>query len=187
MLSSTRPSESPFHLDPSLGALSATTHEHTLPDSPEMSIRSLVTSKEAGIIIGKGGSYISQIRQSTGVRVGISAVVDSSVERTLTMVGPIIKIAKVLWIIQAYSMIAQNFLDNYNPNTPPPVPTTTSIRLLVAHQLIGSVIGKAGSKIKDIQEKSGAKIVVSKGMLVDSTERVVEVLGLVDSMYFMLI
>jgi heterogeneous nuclear rnp K-like protein 2 len=47
---------------------------------------------------------------------------------------------------------------------------------------VGSVIGKAGSKIKEIQEESSAKIVVSKDMLPQSTERIIEVFGVVDSM-----
>ena len=46
---------------------------------------------------------------------------------------------------------------------------------------MGSIIGKGGSKIKEIQEASGAKIVVSKEMLPQSTERVIDVYGLVDS------
>lgn len=60
---------------------------------------------------------------------------------------------------------------------------TMTLRLLVAHQLVGSVIGKSGSKIREIQEESGAKIVVSKDMLPQSTERIVEVFGVVDSIH----
>jgi heterogeneous nuclear rnp K-like protein 2 len=35
---------------------------------------------------------------------------------------------------------------------------------------MGSVIGKGGSKIKEIQEASGAKLNASEGMLPGSTE-----------------
>lgn len=55
------------------------------------------------------------------------------------------------------------------------------IRLLVAHQLMGSIIGKGGAKIREIQETSAAKIVVSKEMLPQSTERVIEIFGSADS------
>jgi heterogeneous nuclear rnp K-like protein len=58
-----------------------------------------------------------------------------------------------------------------------------TIRLLIAHQLAGSVIGKSGSKIKSIQEGSGAKIVISKDLLPQSTERVIEVVGSKESIH----
>jgi len=45
---------------------------------------------------------------------------------------------------------------------------------------MGSVIGKAGARIREIQEDSGAKIVVSKEMLPQSTERVIDIYGLAD-------
>jgi heterogeneous nuclear rnp K-like protein 2 len=42
---------------------------------------------------------------------------------------------------------------------------------------MGTVIGRAGVKIKQIQDMSGARMVASKEMLPQSTERVVEVQG----------
>lgn len=58
----------------------------------------------------------------------------------------------------------------------------TTLRLLVPHQLMGSIIGKGGAKIRDIQEQSNCKIIISKEMLPQSTERIIEIFGLVDSM-----
>ena len=55
------------------------------------------------------------------------------------------------------------------------------LRLLIAHQIIGSVIGKKGAKIKELQESSGSKITISKEMLPGSTERQVDILGSPDS------
>jgi heterogeneous nuclear rnp K-like protein 2 len=46
---------------------------------------------------------------------------------------------------------------------------------------MGTVIGRAGAKIKQIQDASGARMVASKEMLPQSTERVVEVQGAVDA------
>ena len=60
-------------------------------------------------------------------------------------------------------------------------PTTTTIRLLISHLLIGSVIGKGGAKIRQIQDASGARMVASKEMLPQSTERIVEVSGAAES------
>jgi heterogeneous nuclear rnp K-like protein 2 len=46
---------------------------------------------------------------------------------------------------------------------------------------MGTVIGRSGLKIKAIQDTSGARMVASKEMLPQSTERVVEVQGAVEA------
>jgi len=46
---------------------------------------------------------------------------------------------------------------------------------------MGSIIGRSGAKIKAIQDSSGARMVASKDMLPQSTERVVEVQGSADN------
>lgn len=79
-------------------------------------------------------------------------------------------------------MVAQTILDNPVPSqnsdgSAPPPATTTTVRLLISHLLIGSVIGKGGAKIRQIQDVSGARMVASKEMLPQSTERIVEVSG----------
>jgi heterogeneous nuclear rnp K-like protein len=66
-----------------------------------------------------------------------------------------------------------------SPSTPPASGSGvhTSIRLLISHNLMGTIIGRSGLKIKAIQDGSGARMVASKEMLPQSTERVVEVQG----------
>jgi heterogeneous nuclear rnp K-like protein 2 len=87
-------------------------------------------------------------------------------------------------VAKAYAIIAQTLLDN--PVSAPTDPTraanaVTSLRLLISHNLMGTIIGRQGLKIKYIQDVSGARMVASKEMLPQSTERVVEVQGMVDS------
>lgn len=55
------------------------------------------------------------------------------------------------------------------------------IRLLISHNLMGTVIGRQGAKIKHIQDTTGVRMVASKTLLPQSTERVVEVRGAVDA------
>jgi heterogeneous nuclear rnp K-like protein 2 len=144
--------------------------------SPEMKIRSLVSTKEAGIIIGKAGQYISHIRDMTGIHIGISPVIDGCSERALSMEGPLLNISK------AFSLIAQAIQDTliFPPHKTP------SVRLIVAHRLIGSVIGKGGARIKETQDKSDSRIVIAKEMLPESNERVIEIFGSANSMYLFL-
>lgn len=146
------------------------------PPPTTLTLRSLVSDKEAGVIIGKGGQNVADIRAETGVRAGVSKGGGGGDQRVLTMSGSTLGIAK------AYSIIAKHLLSSPLASLHPPVfADCTTIKLLVSHQLMGSVIGKGGSKIKDIQEESGAKLVISKEMLPQSTERVIEVFGLIES------
>ncbi|KAI0348493.1 hypothetical protein BDW22DRAFT_1424650 [Trametopsis cervina] len=139
-----------------------------------LTLRSLVSTKDAGVIIGKAGKNVADLRDQTGVKAGVSKVIAGVHERVLTVSGSVESVAR------AYAMIV-NQLISANPTSPvtpnasssPP----SSIRLLISHNLMGSVIGKNGLKIKAIQDSSGARMVASKDMLPQSTERIVEVQG----------
>jgi len=149
--------------------------------SSQLTLRALVSTKEAGVIIGKGGKNVAELRENTGVKAGVSKVVQGVHDRVLSVAGTLDGVAK------AYSLIAQTLLENpvnaspnSTPITPPPN-AFTSVRLLISHNLMGTIIGRQGLKIKHIQDVSGARMVASKEMLPQSTERVVEVQGTVEA------
>ncbi|KAJ1556832.1 RNA binding protein, heterogenous nuclear RNP-K like protein, partial [Cladochytrium tenue] len=81
----------------------------------------------------------------------------------------------------AYAMMAQYLLDNDRATGQPVYADSTTVRLLVARQLVGSIIGKGGTKIREIQEKSSAKLVISADVLPQSTERVIDIFGTSES------
>lgn len=60
-----------------------------------LTLRALVTTKEAGVIIGKGGKNVADLREQTGVRAGVSKVIPGVHERVLTVGGSVDAIAKV--------------------------------------------------------------------------------------------
>ncbi|WRT67806.1 uncharacterized protein IL334_004780 [Kwoniella shivajii] len=158
-------------------AASPTTGGENGGDHP-LSLRSLVSTKEAGIIIGKAGSTIASIRNLTGVKAGVSKVVPGVQDRVFSVSGDLESVSS------AYAEIARLLLETPLSDSslpPPPVGSFTSIRLLISHNLMGTVIGRSGLKIKQIQDLSGARMVASKEMLPQSTERVVEVQGSVDA------
>lgn len=70
--------------------------------------------------------------------------------------------------------------NNNNNNAINPVVT---LRLLISHNLMGTVIGRQGAKIKHIQDLSGVRMTASKALLPQSTERVVEVRGTVSAIH----
>jgi heterogeneous nuclear rnp K-like protein 2 len=57
------------------------------------------------------------------------------------------------------------------------------LRLLIPHILIGSIIGKGGVRIREIQEASGARLNASESTLPLSTERSLVVLGVADAVH----
>lgn len=60
---------------------------------------------------------------------------------------------------------------------------TYPLRLLIPHILIGSIIGKGGVRIREIQEASGARLNASDACLPLSTERSLVVLGVADAVH----
>jgi len=183
-------------------AATDTTKKPENTDSNFISLRSLVTIRDAGIIIGKGGKNVSEVRDITGVKAAVSKVVTGVNERILTVTGNLDSVAK------AYSSFANyllenagvpctniysnqfNFLNHFtnnnhnnNNNNNGGNDPVTAIHLLINHLLLGSIIGKNGSKIKEIREASGARIVASKEMLPQSTERVIDIIGTVDAIH----
>lgn len=62
---------------------------------PVTTIRALVATKEAGVIIGKSGKNVKEIRELSGARVNISEMIPGAAERVLTVIGPLDAAAKV--------------------------------------------------------------------------------------------
>ncbi|KAG1046756.1 hypothetical protein G6F43_010770 [Rhizopus delemar] len=141
-------------------------------NSDDLTLRALVSTKEAGIIIGKGGINVAQIREATGVKAGVSKSVQGIPDRVLTISGTLQGVAK------AYSLIAKTLSETLTNNK-----HIIHLRLLVSHNLMGSVIGRQGAKIKQIQDTWGVRMVASKTLLPQSTERVIEMKGSVDGIY----
>ncbi|KAK6510327.1 RNA binding protein, heterogenous nuclear RNP-K like protein [Arthrobotrys conoides] len=139
-----------------------------------LTLRAIVSSKEAGVIIGKAGKNVADLRDETGVKAGVSKVVPGVHDRVLTVTGNLDGVAK------AYAMVAQTLVDS-PPGAIPTTPMGTHpVRLLISHNQMGTIIGRQGLKIKHIQDVSGVRMVAQKEMLPQSTERIVEVQGSAD-------
>ncbi|XP_066150563.1 poly(rC)-binding protein 3 isoform X3 [Euwallacea fornicatus] len=151
-------------------------HKHHSNDDPNvtLTIRLIMQGKEVGSIIGKKGEIVKRFREESGAKINISD--GSCPERIVTVTGPPNSIFK------AFSLIAKKFeewcssqfQDNANSGVPrPPI----TLRLIVPASQCGSLIGKGGSKIKEIREVTGASIQVASEMLPNSTERAVTISG----------
>ena len=54
-----------------------------------------MSTKDAGVIIGKGGKNVADLREQTGVKAGVSKVIAGVHERVLTVTGSVEGVAKV--------------------------------------------------------------------------------------------
>ncbi|XP_065288018.1 poly(rC)-binding protein 3-like isoform X6 [Dermacentor albipictus] len=182
-------------LPPTAAAATTTTTSATMAavdtkalDGPSvtLTVRLIMQGKEVGSIIGKKGDNIKKFREESGAKINISD--GSCPERIVTVTG------STEAILKAFSLIARKFeemlsllclpvqtvgptlqeLQSNGSHLPKP-PVT--LRLIVPASQCGSLIGKGGSKIKEIREVTGASIQVASEMLPNSTERAVTVSG----------
>ena len=188
------------HIDAALDGLHLENNNEDAPPRTEdeyalaqLTLRAIVSSKEAGVIIGKAGQNVAELRDKTGVRAGVSKVVPGVHDRVLTVLGALDAVAS------AYGHVADGLLKGVpqlgmggvasNPNTHrtlhyhrfmPSTDHLPAVRLLISHNQMGTIIGRQGLKIKQIQDASGVRMVAQKEMLPQSTERIVEIQGTPD-------
>jgi hypothetical protein len=63
--------------------------------SDTLTLRALVSTRDAGIIIGKQGKNVADLREHTGVKAGVSKVMPGVHERVLSVSGNVAGVAKV--------------------------------------------------------------------------------------------
>lgn len=145
--------------------------------SVNLTLRMLMSGKEVGPIIGKGGEIINAIREEAGAKIHISD--GSCPERVITVTGPTDTIFK------AYSLICKKLEDEEaarlerrgGEREEEGRKEGLSLRLVIPASQCGSLIGKGGSKIKEIREVTGCSVQVASDPLPASTERMVTVAG----------
>lgn len=141
-----------------------------------LTLRLLMHGKEVGSIIGKKGETVKRIREESSARINISE--GSCPERIITITGP------TDCVFRAFTMITFKLEEdltalvaNGTMTNKPPV----TLRLVIPASQCGSLIGKGGSKIKEIRETTGAQVQVAGDLLPNSTEREVTISGSQDA------
>lgn len=140
-------------------------------------LRACIGTSEAATIIGKGGENVTQIRRLSGAKCTVSDYSRGAVERILTVSGQVDAVSKAFGLI--VRTLNQEDLETPSTGTSKTYP----MRLLIPHILIGSIIGKGGVRIREIQEASNAKLNASDTMLPNSGERSLVVLGVADAVH----
>ncbi|XP_043287799.1 poly(rC)-binding protein 3 isoform X1 [Venturia canescens] len=149
-----------------------------LNDDPSvtLTIRLIMQGKEVGSIIGKKGEIVTRFREESGAKINISD--GSCPERIVTVTGPTNSIFKAFTLIcKKFEEWCSQFHDVQGGGGGGTTRTPITLRLIVPASQCGSLIGKGGSKIKEIREVTGALIQVASEMLPSSTERTVTISG----------
>ena len=138
------------------------------PRGDKFETRVLVPSKVAGSVIGKGGSNIQKLRTDNNANIRIP-----------DCPGP----ERIMTILTDDSDTAVKVLEQSIPymtdaNTSPDTPT--EVRFLIHQSIVGGIIGRAGFKIKEIRDNSGATIKVYQNCAPQSTDRCVSLGGTAD-------
>ncbi|XP_007888856.1 poly(rC)-binding protein 3 isoform X7 [Callorhinchus milii] len=170
-----------------------------------LTIRLLMHGKEVGSIIGKKGETVKKMREESGARINISE--GNCPERIVTITGPTDAIFKAFAMIafkfEEETKISSTLelstsqggetvsgykvetmgkdINNSMTNSPATSKPPVTLRLVVPASQCGSLIGKGGSKIKEIRESTGAQVQVAGDMLPNSTERAVTISGMPDA------
>lgn len=174
------------------------TGEHVLPSlldnavaSALINFRLLVSSKEAGCLIGQSGAVIDSIRAETNTRAGMSKIVPGTYERILTVSGTLDDTAKAISYF-AQALVNASAESNFSYSHFPlkqllAIPNidgeTTALRLLIPNAQMGTLFGSRGVRIQQIQKECNVLMIASKSFLPESNERLVEIQGTVDNLY----
>lgn len=63
--------------------------------APMISMRALIVTQDASVIIGRGGAHIREIREKSGAKVDVTPQVPGNPERILNISGPLDAVSKV--------------------------------------------------------------------------------------------
>ncbi|XP_063366492.1 heterogeneous nuclear ribonucleoprotein K isoform X2 [Cydia amplana] len=137
---------------------------------PDDEVTFLIPSKVAGSIIGKGGTNISKLRSQ--YKASITVPDCPGPERVLSIAAP-----EVETILDIVKDILPNLADAGGPHKGGNSDEDLDVRLLIHQSRAGCVIGKAGAKIKELREKTGARLKIFSNPAPQSTERVVQLVG----------
>ena len=164
---------------PSPGAAPAAASKRHRGDKFE--VRLLVPSKCAGSIIGKGGQNIQKLRTEFNANIRVPDCPGPERVMTIHCDTPDV-VANVLE--QTIPLLCEDATARAgaagNAASPPKLEAGSDgleARLLIHQSIVGGIIGRAGFKIKEIRDSSGANIKVYQTCAPQSTDRCVAVQG----------
>lgn len=144
------------------------------PRGDKFEARVIIPSKVAGSLIGKGGANIQKLRSDNNATVRIPDC--PGPERVMTIEGEVIDVLLAV-IEQSLPLMTDEAVSHRNRQGANTGETQVEVRVLVHQSIVGGIIGKGGSQIKEIREKTGSNIKVYQTAAPQSTDRCVALYG----------
>ncbi len=148
----------------------------TIAGDVYVQLKLLLPRFSAGALIGRGGERIVELQKKTGgTKIKVSRPTDcypGTMERVCTVSGPF---EGIMGVIEAILMAIKQFPD------PQARPDGHGLRLVVPDTVTGSIIGKGGEKIRQIEEAYSLRVSFSKEQFSRQGERVITITGKTES------
>ncbi|AMD21293.1 HER014Wp [Eremothecium sinecaudum] len=141
-----------------------------------VSMRMLCLVKQASMIVGPKGERISRIKEETKTRINVSENIKNVPERVIYIRGTCDNVAKAFGKI---SRAINGEVDLKSNERSLPL----TVYLLIPHYLMGHIIGKQGSRLREIEDLSAARLVAGPLQLPMSNDRVLCITGVADAMH----
>lgn len=160
-------------------AKSSPNNSQSLPPSDGIEtsyLRFLASNAEAGSIIGKGGTTISDFQSRSNARIQLSRNYEyfpGTSDRVIMVSGTIDE------VLEAVELILTKLLNEFYAEDGDEGEPRSKVRLIVPNSSCGGIIGKGGSMIRSFIEDSGANIKISPQdhNYVGLSDRLVTVIG----------
>ncbi|KAG5676807.1 hypothetical protein PVAND_006615 [Polypedilum vanderplanki] len=124
-------------------------------------IRLLIPSKLAGAIIGKGGHNIQKLRTEYKAQVNVGDC--QGPERVITIGSS----------LDTCCLIIREIMKHFDKGSA----EEYELCVLIHQSLAGCVIGKSGSKIKELKDKIGCRLKIFSNIAPQSTDRIAQIIG----------
>lgn len=148
-----------------------------LYDSSYVNLRMYCEVKEASLIVGKKGETINHIKEKANISINVSENLKGVPERIVLVRGSAENVAK------GFGLISRTILEE--PEDEPALAKSQqyNLKVLIPHPLVGYIIGKLGTKFREIEESSAAKLKAAEQPLPFLTDRILSVTGVGDAIH----
>jgi len=139
---------------------------------PDIHLKLLIPSNLSGLIIGKGGKTIAELRSSSGTNIMMSKnteVYPDTQDRVSLITGSKTAISDVVQLlVKKIKDRAEELGESGRDMT---------LKVVVPNSTIGMVIGKGGETVKEMKQNSGCTILISNKEEQKVPERVITLAG----------
>ncbi|SCU96967.1 LAMI_0F08394g1_1 [Lachancea mirantina] len=146
-------------------------------DDDYIHLRMLCLVKEASMIVGPGGEKITRMKAESNTRINVSDNIRGISERVIYVRGRCEDVAKV------FGMIVRAINEEEEGSKSDEKSVAMTVNILIPHHMMGCVIGRQGSRLREIENLSAAKLVAGPETLPLSNDRILCINGVADAVH----